>query len=446
MAHVSPVFEQNSFRGRNDDGSETTATWKAAANTDWTQAVDENFRVRFLLRETAGGSDNNHLVQLQYNLNAAGWNDVNGTSAVVRSSPSANFNDDDHTTQQLGAGSFLTPNDGMDEDNGLAGEGNNIDFAGNDEVEVEYCVEIVGADVADEDTLELRIVGAGVGVYDIYTNGPSVTVSAAPEPQVATVTVSLDAALQEQLALVGVIDSVVERRVARSLGYDAALANARAAAAELDAAVRFLTEGTAQFDAAVEHVATRSSELDAGVAVRAERVNALDAVVASLGLATLAVDAALRSVESRDTVVDAAISDVPTLSLGLAGALAERRAAAAVMDGVARLDASVTAALDAFVQAAMAGEAAALDLDAVLEHARVLAISLSAVVRAREEVMLGLDAALGLPFSPRAPHRVPGRQRHEIAAGEKRGVPARGARGVGSDGRIYVIPPRRTIH
>lgn len=177
MTHVNPSLDQDSFRGRDDDGSESVATWKAAANTNWTQEVDENFRVRFLIQETAGGSENNVQPQLQYNLNAAGWTSVTGASSVVKASLSDNFADDDNTTQQIGAGTFITPNSGMDEDNGLAGENMDIDFAGNDEVEVEYCCQIVGADVNDADTVELRVVRNNLTVLEIYTNTPSITVS-----------------------------------------------------------------------------------------------------------------------------------------------------------------------------------------------------------------------------------------------------------------------------
>ena len=156
--HNSPVLNQQSFRARNDDGSESAATWIAAVNTNWTQAVDANFRIRFLVQETNGGSSNNASPQLQYNLNSGGWNNVTASSTVVRSSASTQFADDDNTTQQVGSGTFITPNSGMDEDNGLAGENSDIDFAGNDEVEVEYCVQIRSADVADADTIQLRVI------------------------------------------------------------------------------------------------------------------------------------------------------------------------------------------------------------------------------------------------------------------------------------------------
>lgn len=177
MTHVTASLDQDSFRGRNDDGSQSGASWKATTNTNWTQAVDENFRVRFLVQETAGGSVNNANLQLQYNLNGTGWNSVNGTSSVVQSALSANFADDDNTTQQIGAGTFISPNSGMDENNGLAGENNDIDFDGNDEVEVEYCCQVLSGDVADTDTVQLRVVRADLTVLESYTNTPSITVS-----------------------------------------------------------------------------------------------------------------------------------------------------------------------------------------------------------------------------------------------------------------------------
>ena len=52
MTHVTAAFDQDSFRGRNDDGSEAAATWKANANVNWTQSVDENFRRRLAARTT----------------------------------------------------------------------------------------------------------------------------------------------------------------------------------------------------------------------------------------------------------------------------------------------------------------------------------------------------------------------------------------------------------
>lgn len=167
---ITPSIDQQSFRGRNDNGTETTATWKANANVNWSQNVDENFRVRFLLQEDNGGVESNFTAQLQYNLNSGGWNNVTGASNVVRASASPNVTDGADCTQQIGSGTFITNNDGFDEVDGASG-GANLDFAGSDEVEVEFCVQIRSADVANNDTVQLRIAGA-----DTWTNTPSITV------------------------------------------------------------------------------------------------------------------------------------------------------------------------------------------------------------------------------------------------------------------------------
>jgi len=177
-------YTQSSFRGRNDDGSETTATWKAAANFNWQQAPDENFRVRFLIEETADEVDSNVEFQLQYNLNVAGWNNVTGASSVVQASASANLTDGADTTEQLnGPGSFLTLNDGIDEANGIAG-GVDLDFSStvNQEVELEYSLQIVGTDVVDFDLIQLRvIVSTGTGAVTAYTNTPQITAKFPPD-------------------------------------------------------------------------------------------------------------------------------------------------------------------------------------------------------------------------------------------------------------------------
>lgn len=171
-------YTQTSYRGRNDDGSESTATWKGLVNTDWDQAPDENFRIRFLIEETTDLIDSNVEFQLQYNKNTEGWNNVTGASSVAQASASTNLTDAGNTTEQLsGPGTFITPNDGIDEANGIAG-GADLDFSStiNQEVELEYCLQLVGADLVDFDTVQFRLVVAtGTGTVDTYTNIPSVT-------------------------------------------------------------------------------------------------------------------------------------------------------------------------------------------------------------------------------------------------------------------------------
>ena len=104
MGKIDPTWEQVSFRGRNDDGSETTATFIAALNTNWTQDSGALFRIRFDILEDAGGAVNNKPFKLQYNLASGGWNDVDAASSVVQSLASDNLTDAEDTTQQLGGG------------------------------------------------------------------------------------------------------------------------------------------------------------------------------------------------------------------------------------------------------------------------------------------------------------------------------------------------------
>ena len=49
---VVATIEQEGFRFRNDDGSESAATWKANQDTNITLAADTAFRLRFLLKAT----------------------------------------------------------------------------------------------------------------------------------------------------------------------------------------------------------------------------------------------------------------------------------------------------------------------------------------------------------------------------------------------------------
>lgn len=167
--------QQKTFRGRNDNGSETTATFIAANNTNWTQSADVNFRIRFVLQET-GALSGTFVPQLQYNLNNVGYNNVTGSSLVVRASASANFTDGVASTSQLGTGTGTFAAGSLDEVDGVVA---NVTVAASGYTEVEYCIQIRSVDVVNADNIQLRIVGkstAGVAL-DTYTVTPSITAS-----------------------------------------------------------------------------------------------------------------------------------------------------------------------------------------------------------------------------------------------------------------------------
>jgi hypothetical protein len=169
------AWNQKAFRGRNDNGDETTATWKANQNVGWTQDVDTNFRVRFEVQETAACAGNNKVWQLQYNLGGAGWVSVTASSSVVRSSASPNLADAANLTNQLtvGTGTFQGAT-GFDEVDGAAG-GNSMDVAASGHAEAEFCVQIRSVDVSDGNTIQLRVTDNGAA-FAAYDATPSITV------------------------------------------------------------------------------------------------------------------------------------------------------------------------------------------------------------------------------------------------------------------------------
>jgi hypothetical protein len=63
----------------------------------------------------------------------------------------------------------------MDEVNGLAG-GAAMDFAGDDECEVEYCIRIRGGTVDNGDFVRLRVVQGSGSEFVFHDNVPNITV------------------------------------------------------------------------------------------------------------------------------------------------------------------------------------------------------------------------------------------------------------------------------
>lgn len=151
------ALDQDSIRFRNDDGSETGASWKEIINLNISvdNSTDTLFRIRFLLQDT-GATSNLGSAQLQYNLNSGGWINVTGGSSVVVAETSSNFTDDDNTTQQLGGGVFVA---GFLDDVDGSTSGNTYDTS--EESEFEFNCRLLSADVSIDDIIELRVSDAG---------------------------------------------------------------------------------------------------------------------------------------------------------------------------------------------------------------------------------------------------------------------------------------------
>jgi hypothetical protein len=176
-AHTNPSITQSHFRGRTDAGAVDDApTWAATEDTNWTQAADTPFRVRFALQETAGAASGTGTYIIQYNRNAAGWNDITTTSSVVKAVDGGSSVDGANigTSRLSGTGSFGANASEYDE-TGTLTIANAIPASG--WAEEECAVQIVGTDVANNDTIQLRLIAGTATAISVYSQVPSITAS-----------------------------------------------------------------------------------------------------------------------------------------------------------------------------------------------------------------------------------------------------------------------------
>jgi hypothetical protein len=181
------ILDQVSYRGRNDDGSETTATWKAAQNTGWTQDTDVNFRIRFEIQNTEARPEETGF-RLQYNLASGGWNNVTAASSVARAVASSQIADGVATTDQLAAGTGTFVANSIDEVDGVTAASA---LVASGHTEVEFVLKLMPADVTAAQTIQFRVVkNDGVTVLPTYTATPTVTI-AKPTRNTGTARLSL---------------------------------------------------------------------------------------------------------------------------------------------------------------------------------------------------------------------------------------------------------------
>lgn len=171
------AFTQVSFRGRNDDGNETTATWKATTNTNWSQKTNTAFRIRFDCSET-GSTSSTLAGQLQVQRNALGFNAVNASSSVAKAVAGSQSVNGLSTTQQISSGTFVTGN--IDAADGLCATTGTM--AQNTHTELEFCVQINDADVTAGDTVQFRVVRSVSTAFGTYTNTPTVNLTIIKAP------------------------------------------------------------------------------------------------------------------------------------------------------------------------------------------------------------------------------------------------------------------------
>lgn len=159
------------------DGTEAEAVIFGEKNVNQTLEVDTIYHFRIGFWNNDADAWKNATVQLEYNYESGGWNDVNATSSVVRSAPTSGLVDGENSTQRITAFAFDATNEGQDEVDGEAG-GGDADFTNNG-AEAVFAFTIRSEDVADEDTIVLKITDAAENEdLDVYEQtDPTITVN-----------------------------------------------------------------------------------------------------------------------------------------------------------------------------------------------------------------------------------------------------------------------------
>lgn len=164
---TSKYTDQVGFRFHANDsvGLNTDGDWLANQNVNGSMDVDTTFRVRFEVEEQ---NNKNTVVQgqLEAKLNTGSWFSVGAATSIVKAVASAQFNTDDPTTNLLTASakSFVT---GYGTESGLS---TSVSIQ-NEQTEFEYSIQIVGADVSNDDVIYLQIQSC-----DAYSAAAQVTV------------------------------------------------------------------------------------------------------------------------------------------------------------------------------------------------------------------------------------------------------------------------------
>lgn len=170
------VTAQQTYRFREDDGSITGATWLGSGNDDDISrgtGTSNKFRFRAVVEETNGGNANVPWL-LYASYNSGTYFQVTTTSSYVQLVASDYVSDGTAiTVNELGyTGTYNA--DTFDSDAAKTNNALSSEYG-----EPEYCLYVVDADVADTDTIDLRVYESSGVPCDSYTVTARVTVTKA---------------------------------------------------------------------------------------------------------------------------------------------------------------------------------------------------------------------------------------------------------------------------
>jgi hypothetical protein len=203
---VPVSFTQTDFRFRNDDGTEATATWKANANTNISvdvSAGNVNVRVRIAAQEV-GTTAATFAASLFMSKNGGAYAAVTDVTTDVLAVDSANLTDNNATTQQITAFTFVAGR--VDDVNGaMTATGSIVQNSG---TEFEWMLRLAAANLSNGDTLDFEVYRSGSAIAT-YTQVGRITIVKAPAINVSdSSTVTESKSLTVGTSQVNVSDTV----------------------------------------------------------------------------------------------------------------------------------------------------------------------------------------------------------------------------------------------
>jgi hypothetical protein len=184
--------------------AESTHGWHAAEDANPAKGVianDTTFLLRFTVQETGGTAAGNTDQQFQVSKNGGAFQNITTTSSIVKAVTTTVFaNGADLTKRLSGTGTFESSGDGGTHDGLSGGAQNDIAASGNSETEC--ALQIVGADVADNDALTFRLTSPDFTITNDVVPTLTVAVAATTTPKAIPATAVGVAALARQATYV----------------------------------------------------------------------------------------------------------------------------------------------------------------------------------------------------------------------------------------------------
>jgi hypothetical protein len=202
---IVATWDQDSFQWYTDAGGEGTNPIGAANSNPSTLAIGTQYRLRYLIQETAGSnSAETPVFEMEYRVDPAGgttfgsWLPIDSDDTYFTAVSTANVTDNGTTTQQLGAGTFNDGEFSYVDAAARAPTNAMAATAGNDEYECEWVLNLAAA--ADGANFEFRVTRDTGTVMDTTTNTTQVLI---PSTTDALTAVSVESTSETTAPAVG---------------------------------------------------------------------------------------------------------------------------------------------------------------------------------------------------------------------------------------------------